>query len=100
MEISTRVPARRLRSSYGLVAMAILFVFEFMQTSTVAARRSDRTPPTVSLTAPSGGTTVSGSILVSATAADNVRGVCVQVQIDGALLGPEDTASPVSVSWN
>jgi Bacterial Ig domain/Galactose oxidase, central domain len=60
----------------------------------------DTTPPTVSITAPATGTTVSGAISVSANASDNVGVVGVQFQLDGANLGAEDTASPYSVSWN
>ncbi|PYS20039.1 MAG: hypothetical protein DMG11_30690, partial [Acidobacteria bacterium] len=60
----------------------------------------DSTPPTVSLTAPVNGATVSGTTTVSATASDNVGVVGVQFKLDGANLGAEDTASPYSVSWN
>jgi YD repeat-containing protein len=60
----------------------------------------DTTPPTVSITAPANGTTVLGTVPVSATAADNVGVVGVQFQLDGANLGAEDTTSPYSTSWN
>jgi hypothetical protein len=60
----------------------------------------DTTPPTVSLTAPSDGATVSGTVTVAATASDNVGVVGVQFRLDGAPLGAEDTTSPYSVSWN
>src|SRR5439155_20520526 len=61
----------------------------------------DTTPPTVSVTAPAGGATVSGSsVTVSASASDNVSVAGVQFQLDGASLGAEDTASPYSVTWN
>ena len=58
----------------------------------------DTTPPTVSLTAPSGGS-VSGTISVTATAADNVGVSAVQFRRDGVDLGSDNT-SPYSVSWN
>ncbi len=61
----------------------------------------DTSAPSVSLTSPSGGSTVSGSsVAVSATAADNVGVAGVQFKLDGANLGAEDTASPYSVTWN
>ncbi|MGH8574876.1 MAG: galactose oxidase-like domain-containing protein, partial [Gammaproteobacteria bacterium] len=61
----------------------------------------DTTPPTVSLTAPANGATVSGrAVTVSATASDNVRVVGVQFRVDDANVGAEDTASPYSVTWN
>jgi beta-glucanase (GH16 family) len=62
---------------------------------------SDTTPPTVSLTAPAAGSTVSGSsVAVSANASDNVGVSGVQFKLDGANLGAEDTASPYSASWD
>ena len=61
---------------------------------------SDTTPPTVSMTAPANGTTVSGTVTVSANASDNVGVVGVQFELDGAALGAEDTTAPYSVSWD
>ena len=62
---------------------------------------SDATPPTVSITAPASGATVSGTaVAVSADASDNVGVVGVQFKLDGANLGAEDTTSPYSVAWN
>ncbi|MBI5004414.1 Ig-like domain-containing protein [Candidatus Kaiserbacteria bacterium] len=60
----------------------------------------DSTAPTVSITAPAGGATVSGTIAVNATASDNVGVAGVQFKLDGANLGAEDSSSPYSVSWN
>ncbi len=60
----------------------------------------DTTPPTVSMTAPANGATVSGSVTLSADASDNVAVAGVQFQLDGANLGAEDTASPYSLNWN
>ncbi|MCA1602919.1 MAG: DUF1929 domain-containing protein, partial [Acidobacteria bacterium] len=62
----------------------------------------DTTPPTVSITAPANGATVSGTaVTVSATASDNVRVAGVQFKLDGTTnLGAEDTTSPYSVTWN
>jgi hypothetical protein len=52
---------------------------------------TDTTPPTVTMTAPSNGATVSGSVTISANATDNVAMSKVQFLLDGATLG-----SPVS----
>src|SRR3989441_1140482 len=60
----------------------------------------DTTVPTVSLTAPAAGSTVSGTITVSASATDNVGVVGVQFKLDGANLGAEVTAAPYALSWN
>jgi len=61
---------------------------------------ADTTPPTVSITSPANGATVSGTIQVSATASDNVGVAGVQFFVDGSALGSEDTTSPYAVSWN
>ena len=60
----------------------------------------DSTPPTVSLTAPAQGATLSGTVTVSATAADNVGVAGVTFLLDGAAIGSEDVTAPYSVSWN
>jgi len=60
----------------------------------------DTTPPTVSITSPGNGATVSGTISVTASASDNVGVAGVQFKLDGANLGAEDTSSPYGVSWN
>src|SRR5206468_1797535 len=58
------------------------------------------TPPAVSITAPSAGSTVAGTITVSANASDNVTVAGVQFKLDGVNLGAEDTTAPYSVFWN
>ncbi|TMK43228.1 MAG: hypothetical protein E6G55_12625, partial [Actinobacteria bacterium] len=60
----------------------------------------DTTPPTVSITAPAAGATVSGTITVSASATDNVGAVGVQFKLDGVNLGAEVTSAPYTLSWN
>jgi len=60
----------------------------------------DTDPPTVSLTSPTNGATVSGTISVTATASDNVGVVGVQFKLDGVNLGAEDATSPYSVTWD
>ena len=65
---------------------------------TVDNSSSDSTPPTVSITAPTSGSTVSGSITVSANASDNVAVAGVQFKRDSVNIGGEDTSAPYSVS--
>ena len=60
----------------------------------------DITPPTVSITAPADGATVSGTTAVSATASDNVGVVGVQFKLDAVNLQAEDTVSPYSITWD
>ncbi|MBN9520556.1 DUF4082 domain-containing protein [bacterium] len=61
---------------------------------------ADTTPPSVAITSPTGGSTVSGTTTVTASASDNVGVTSVQFLLDGANLGSQDTAAPYSVSWN
>jgi hypothetical protein len=65
----------------------------------VAPSVADSTPPTVSLTAPAGGT-VSGPVTMSANAADNIGLGGVTFKVDGTPIAAEDTTSPYSVSWD
>jgi regulation of enolase protein 1 (concanavalin A-like superfamily) len=65
-----------------------------------AGSPTDTIAPTVSITAPAAGSTVSGTVTVTATASDNVGVTGVQFLLDGAPLGAEDTAAPYSVSWD
>ena len=58
------------------------------------------TAPTVTLTAPAAGSTVSGIVTVAANATDDGGVVGVQFQLDGAPLGAEDTTAPFAVAWN
>ena len=60
----------------------------------------DNAPPTISITAPAASATVSGTVAVSADAADTAAIVDVQFKVDGVNLGSADASSPYSVSWN
>src|SRR5207247_1103836 len=54
----------------------------------------------VNMTSPASGSTVSGTVTVTASASDNVGVAGVQFRLDGSNLGAEDTSSPYSVSWS
>src|SRR5258708_13898408 len=56
------------------------------------------TPPTVSVTSPVSGATVSGTTSVTASASDNAGVVGVQFNIDVANSGAYDTSAPYSIS--
>ena len=60
----------------------------------------DNGAPTVAVSAPAGGSTVSATVGVTADATDNVGVAGVQFRLDGVNLGAEDTTAPYSVSWN
>ena len=59
----------------------------------------DTTPPSTSITAPSSGATVTGTVSVTANAADNVGVTRVEFLLDGALQST-DTSAPFAWSWN
>ena len=66
----------------------------------VTTPAGDTTPPTVSLTAPADGATVSGTINLSATASDSSGIAGVQFLLDGKPVGAEDTTAPYGISWD
>ncbi len=59
----------------------------------------DPTAPTVNLTAPAAGATVSGQTTLSATASDNIAVDHVDFLVDGSVVGIA-TSSPYTFSWN
>jgi hypothetical protein len=68
-------------------------------TATITYGGGDTTAPTVSVTAPTNGATVSGTTTISASASDNVGVSSVEFYIDSALVNT-DTSSPYSYSWS
>ena len=59
----------------------------------------DTTKPSVFISSPADGSTVSGIVTVKATATDNVGVVKVEFYIDGSKVG-DDISSPYEYSWN
>ena len=66
---------------------------DFSLTSTTAA-----SPPTVNLTAPASGSTVTGVVDLAATASDTNGIAGVQFRVDNTNVGAEDSTAPYSVS--
>jgi photosystem II stability/assembly factor-like uncharacterized protein len=60
----------------------------------------DTAPPEAAIEAPPSGATVSGTTNVTAIATDDVAVLGVRFLLDGAALGPEDTAFPFEVPWD
>jgi galactose oxidase-like protein/chitobiase/beta-hexosaminidase-like protein/Big-like domain-containing protein/Kelch motif protein len=58
----------------------------------------DTTPPNVSVTSPTAGSTLVGRVNISVTATDNTAVSGVQFQIDGVNVGPVVAASPYTAS--
>jgi hypothetical protein len=61
---------------------------------------TDTSPPTVVITSPGGGATVTGTVPVTADASDNTAVSGVQFLVDGVAAGAEDTAAPYSIAWD
>src|SRR5262249_54964353 len=59
----------------------------------------DTTPPTCSISSPSGGATVSGTVTVSVTASDNVAVTRAELFVDDILV-LTDNAAPFSFAWD
>lgn len=67
--------------------------------SYIASSTTDTSAPTVSITAPTSGSTVSGIVSLEASAADNIGVTRVEFYRGLIFLG-EDTSAPYSFSWN
>lgn len=65
----------------------------------ITVANADTTPPSISLTAPAAGSTVSRSVTVAATASDNVGVTRVEFYLDN-VLQTTDTSSPYTWTWN
>jgi hypothetical protein len=89
----TMTPANRAVTIAGASVGSVNF------TATVTTG-PDVTPPSVSISAPTAGTTVFSTTMLSATASDNVGVAGVRLQVDNADLGSEIVMPPYSVSWN
>jgi hypothetical protein len=72
--------------------------YYYFKATVVSGGGGDTTAPTVSVTAPTAGATVSGTTTISATASDNVGVASVAFYVDSGLLST-DTSSPYSYSW-
>jgi hypothetical protein len=95
------------RSSAGCLGVVIiaasLYVFV---TAASGARQSANlapltgSPPSVTITSPAAGHTVSGTVLVTAAATNKIGVAGVQLTLNGAPLGPELTAFPYLFHWD
>jgi thermitase len=60
---------------------------------------ADVTPPTISITSPSQGTTVSNNVSITTSSSDNVGVVSVDLYVDNVLTAA-GTSAPFSFKWN
>lgn len=89
--------AARLRRA-RFVASCFILAAAVFATSAAAGNR-DKTPPTVSLTAPAAGA-VSGTVTLAASASDNVKVASVRFYVDGVQQGTTDQYAPYTATWN
>lgn len=74
--------------------------------ATVTTGTPDTTPPTVQMTAPASGSTVSGAVVVTASASDNIAVASVQFQVTNLAtsvtsnLGAPVTSNPYQTTWS
>ena len=61
---------------------------------------NDQTAPAVAFVTPASGAIATDSIVVSATASDNLGVAGVKFLLDGEPLGAEDTSAPYEATWN
>jgi hypothetical protein len=66
----------------------------------VARVSTSTSSPSVSLTSPANGSTVSGSVTLTALASGNGGVAGVQFEIDGVAIGNEITTSPYTILWD
>lgn len=88
--IITGSGTRTARAFESGAAMAPLLHVEW------APGEPDETPPTVSMTQPAEGSTVAGTVRLSAAASDNVTVASVQFRLDSQPVGQPDTTAPYS----
>src|SRR5439155_23694792 len=67
--------------------------------SNLSAAPADTTAPTTSITSPSDGASVSGSVTISVSASDNVGITKVDLLVDGSVAGTM-TSSPYALLWD
>jgi hypothetical protein len=69
-------------------------------TSATVTVLNDLAEPTVTLLDPVGGATLRGTVMVGATAADDIGVVSVEFLVDGSVVVPAIPGGPYQSSWN
>jgi hypothetical protein len=70
-----------------------------VETAGAPTLTTDKTAPVVTISSPKNGSTVSGTVTITASASDNTKVMGVQFLVDGKDVGSEDTSSPYSLAW-
>ena len=82
-------------ASFGLLALSL-------RPSVLGAQAlpGDVTPPSVVITGPTSGESLSRRVTLAADASDDTAVAGVQFQLDGTPIGPEVTAAPYALEWD
>jgi hypothetical protein len=83
-----------------IIGALVVVVVAGTSTAAFSLSSGDQTAPTLTLTAPGSGSTVSGTTTVTASAGDNATLASVQFKLDGANVGAPETAAPYQVAWD
>ena len=83
----------------GQISIQFTGVVNNAKVCAISVELADIIAPTVSVSAPANGSTVTGSVAINAAAADNVDVDRVVFYIDG-VSASTDTSSPYSYAWN
>ena len=81
-------------------AIIVKIPSQLLTGSTASDPAPTDSPPSVSITSPAAGASVSGTVPVTASATDSSGIANVQFLLDGSDLGSAVTQAPYSVSWN
>jgi acid phosphatase len=84
--------------SHSLAAVASNSSAQTATSATVTITVNNTSAPSISITSPASGATVSGTVAVSTSVSSNTTSV--QFKVDGANSGAADTAAPFSLSLN
>jgi hypothetical protein len=72
----------------------------YSTTGTINMVVLDTNAPSVTITSPINGATITQNTTITAEAGDDVSVAGVQFLVDGSALGSEDTSAPFSMAWN
>jgi glucose/arabinose dehydrogenase len=84
----------------GLISMRRLAAVVALAIGATLLAACDTTPPSASVVSPVNSSTLSGTVVVSAIATDDIGVAGVQFSLDGNNVGVEDTTAPYSVTWD
>ena len=85
---------------FHLIAANGTLTIDDMSVTGPAGTSTDTTAPVVTIASPASGTTVSGSVAITASSSDASGVASVSLLIDGTIVGSSDTTAPYTFVWN